>query len=344
MTSYSESLSKIINTSQSISVDLLNNKTPKNLYSPLNYILSNNGKQIRGIFALLVYEMFGGTDSKNLKEIVLAIEALHNFTLIHDDVMDNANLRRGKDTINKKWSNNQAILSGDLLLIQSYQYLLASKCISVEMHEQFNKTAIQICEGQQLDLDFQLKHEIKLEEYFKMIELKTAALITFSVSAPLYISTVNNPTLQNNTQPIFSNSCFHTETNKNIMNSVGLLLGKLFQIQDDYLDLYGKESQLGKRIGGDILEKKKTFLYIEACRRSTLQQRKDLINIYHSCNENKIHVIQSLYDELNMKDYTFNTIQKMHEQLVDLISDIEVPIHKKDSFIEFIELILKRNF
>ena len=125
MTSYSQSLSKIINTSQSISRDLLNNKTPKNLYSPLNYILSNNGKQIRGIFALLVYEMFGGTDSKNVKEIILAIEALHNFTLIHDDVMDNANLRRGKDTINKKWSNNQAILSGDLLLIQSYQYLLA---------------------------------------------------------------------------------------------------------------------------------------------------------------------------------------------------------------------------
>jgi geranylgeranyl diphosphate synthase type II len=258
--------------------------------------------------------------------------------------MDNANLRRGKDTINKKWSNNQAILSGDLLLIQSYQYLLASKYISVEMHEEFSKTAVQICEGQQLDLDFQLKHEIKPAEYFKMIELKTAALIKFSVSVPLYISTVNNPNLKNNTRPVFLTSCFHTEKNKNIMNSVGLLLGKLFQVQDDYLDLYGKESQLGKRIGGDILEKKKTFLYIEAYRQSTLKQRKDLINIYHSGNENKINLIQSLYDELNIKDYTLQTIQSLYEQLVDLISDIEVPIHKKESFIEFIELILKRNF
>ena len=123
MTSFSPSLSKIINTSQSISSDLLKNTTPKNLYEPLNYILSNKGKQIRVIFALLSYDMFGGTNSENLKEIVLAIEALHNFTLIHDDVMDNANLRRGKDTINKKWSNNQAILSGDVLLIQSYQHL-----------------------------------------------------------------------------------------------------------------------------------------------------------------------------------------------------------------------------
>ena len=343
MNSYSQSLSKIINTSQSISSDLLNNKTPKNLYEPLNYILSNKGKQIRVIFALLSYDMFGGTNSENLKEIVLAIEALHNFTLIHDDVMDNANLRRGNDTINKKWSNNQAILSGDVLLIQSYQHLLSSKCINLAVQEEFNKTAVQICEGQQLDLDFQLKHEIESTEYFKMIELKTAALIKFSISVPLYINTANNLLLNNN-QPIFSNSSFHTEENKDLMNSIGLLLGKLFQIQDDYLDLYGKESELGKTIGGDILENKKTFLYIEACRQSTLQQRKDLIKTYHSVNKNKINFIQSIYNELNIKDYTFNIINKLHGELMHLISDIKVPPHKKDNFIEFIEIILKRNF
>jgi len=335
MTSYSESLSTIIDASNHMLDELLHYKKPHNLYIPLNYMLSNKGKQIRGVFALLSYQMFCGDDFNDFKDIVLAIEALHNFTLIHDDIMDNAHLRRGKSTINKKWSNNQAILSGDLLLIQSYKHLLNSKFSSLEMYNEFNHVAVQICEGQQLDLDFQFKKEIKREDYFSMIELKTAALIQLSLSIPLYSNHLSK-------QPLKTD--LSVNHNRKIMKKIGLSLGKLFQIQDDYLDLYGKKSAIGKTVGGDILEKKKTFLYAEACRLSTVQQKKDLISIYHSEDSNKIKLVRELYMQLNMKNITLTQIKKLYLEVFSLISKLKIADHKKENLIEFIESVLNRNF
>ena len=336
MPSYSESLSAIIDSSDRMLGALLNDKTPKNLYAPLNYMLSNKGKQIRGVFVLLSYKMFGGKNLNDFKDIVLAIEALHNFTLIHDDVMDNARLRRGKKTINEQWSNNQAILSGDLLLIQSYKHLSNSKFSTREMFNQFNKIAAQICEGQQLDLDFQLKKEIKIEDYFSMIELKTAALIQLSLSIPLYSNYIYEE------QPLKVD--FSIKNNRKVIKKIGLSLGKLFQIQDDYLDFYGKKSAIGKIIGGDVLEKKKTFLYVEACRLSKPQQKKDLISIYHSEDPDKIKLVRALYMQLNVKNSALNKINKLCIEVFNLITELNLPDHKKKDLIEYIKFILKRNY
>ena len=335
MNNCSQSLFEVINASNNMMGTLLQDKKPKNLYEPLNYILSNKGKQIRGVFTLLSYKMFGGQDFNDFKDVVLAIESLHNFTLIHDDVMDNAKLRRGRKTINKQWSNNQAILSGDLLLIQSYQHLFNSKFSSLEMCNEFNRIATQICEGQQLDLDFQLKKEIKKRDYFSMIELKTAALIQLSLSIPLYANYIDQ-------EPIKAGVSM--KKNREIMQKIGFSLGKLFQVQDDYLDLYGQTSVIGKTIGGDVLEKKKTFLYVEACHVSTLKQKKELISVYHSDDHNKINMVRKLYEELNIKNATLKTIKALYGDVFNLLADLKVPDQKKQNLIEFIEIILNRNF
>ena len=334
MTNYSESLSKIVDASNIILEELSFDKKPETLYAPLNYIFSKKGKQIRGVFVLLTHKMFGGNDVNDLKDIVLAIEALHNFTLIHDDVMDNAHLRRGRKTINKNWNNNQAILSGDLLLIQSYKYLLNSKFSSHAMCHEFSNIATQICEGQQLDLDFQFKKEIKIEDYFSMIELKTAALIQLSLSIPLYSSYL---------YPNSTNTDYSVKIHRDTMKKIGLTLGKLFQIQDDYLDFYGKESMMGKLVGGDIIEKKKTFLYVEACRLSTTQQKNHLISIYNSEDKSKIKLIRELYRALDIQNVTIKKINQLYKEVFNLISQLKIEDHKKEDMIEFLEYILNRN-
>ena len=180
MIKYSTSLSEIIKTIDTWSNKLEINKQPKTLYDPINYFFSNKGKKIRSILTLLSNHLFNG-HVQSLKPIVLAIEALHNFTLIHDDVMDNATLRRGRPTINKKWSRNQAILSGDVLMISAYEHLLKLKKNSHMVVTHFTQTSIDICEGQQLDLDMQHKTSITLDEYYKMISLKTGCLIQFAL-------------------------------------------------------------------------------------------------------------------------------------------------------------------
>ena len=280
----SDLLSKITQFSREVSNQLYIDQEPKNLYEPINYISNKKGKQIRSILALLTYNMFGGKID-DLRELILAIESLHNFTLIHDDVMDNASMRRGVETINKKWSNNQAILSGDVLLMQAYKYLLDSKKTNVVILKEFTNTAILICEGQQLDFDFQLKHKLTNEEYFKMIELKTGELIVFSLIAPLFMMDIG-------------------EKNINIMRCIGKTLGQLFQIQDDYLDLYGDSSQFGKVIGGDILEQKKTFLYVAAFQNANSKQKKELEYLYHLHSNNKVDDIMQIYSILGVKEFT----------------------------------------
>ena len=319
---YSIPLADIINFSNEITDQLIINKDPRSLYDPINHILFNKGKQIRSVFALLTYDMFGG-DINDLKQLILAIESLHNFTLIHDDVMDNAMLRRGSPTINTKWSNNQAILSGDVLLIKSYQHLLKSSIANNQILKNFTETAILICEGQQMDFDFQLKKALNQVEYFKMIELKTGVLITFSLLAPASLTNLGND---------------HTD----IMKSIGNLLGQLFQIQDDYLDLYGQCSRVGKVIGGDVIEMKKTFLYVTACQNASPKKQAELEKIYHSNFNDKIDVVLQHYQDLGVQECVKDTINSFSKKLKNLVSSINVPIHKKQVFLEFLDIILSR--
>tara|TARA_B100000674_G_scaffold470100_1_gene457579 strand:- start:22 stop:999 length:978 start_codon:yes stop_codon:yes gene_type:complete len=303
---------------------LSTNSAPHTLYEPINHILASKGKQIRSVFTLVTYDMFGGNYA-DLKLLILAIEGLHNFTLIHDDVMDNAIMRRGIETINKKWSNNQAILSGDVLLIQAYQKLISSSIVNSIILKKFTETAIRICEGQQLDIDFQERENVSEEEYLNMIELKTGVLIQFSLVAPSLLTDSG-------------------QLNADTINSIGKILGVLFQVQDDFLDLYGKSLATGKRIGGDIIERKKTFLYVVAYKRANPSQKADLIRIYNSDIANKIDLVRDLYNDLGVKKIVENYIEARRQDLNTLINNITVQDEKKSSFKELIKLLLDRNF
>ena len=322
MNKYSKNLAKIISFANDI-IDLKIPKKPDNLYGPIRHMASKKGKQVRGILALLSYDTFSG-DIQELKELVLAIETLHNFTLIHDDVMDNAMIRRGIDTINQKWSSNQAILSGDVLMMYAYHHILSSKLIEKSVLKQFTNTAISICEGQQLDCDFQTMKNISMDEYFNMIQGKTSALIEFSLAASAAIANTGHGNL-------------------NLMKCIGDCLGKLFQIQDDYLDLYGNQSMIGKLIGGDIYEKKKTFLYISAFRKLSLSKQKFLEEIYQSDSKEKLDKIKAIYDSVDVKNYVNQYIQTLNQELVDLINQLDINEQKKITLLEFLELLLYRN-
>jgi len=322
MTNTSSDLKKIILLSKTMLEDLYINKSPLNLYEPVNYLLQTGGKNIRALLTLLTYNIFQN-QLKKVKPLLLAIESLHNFTLIHDDIMDNARLRRGVKTINVKWSANQAILSGDVLLIQSFNHLFKAG-VDLSILEYFTKTATQICEGQQLDFDFQTKEVLTLQEYYNMIELKTGVLIQFSLVAPTMFSGTHNQHID-------------------LMRLIGSELGLLFQIQDDYLDLYGHQNQTGKLIGGDVLEQKKTFLYVSAYEKANIQDRKQLVKSYHSNTRNKLSKIMDIYDFLEVKKHTEKKIYKLSSGIKKKISSLEIGTRKKTVFLEFLDFVLNRN-
>tara|TARA_B100000945_G_scaffold90089_1_gene70278 strand:- start:4959 stop:5936 length:978 start_codon:yes stop_codon:yes gene_type:complete len=324
MSNYSKKLSRIIDFSDEILGEASITRHPQKLYDPINYMFTYRGKQIRSVFSLLSHDMFGG-NIHDFKEFILSIESLHTFTLMHDDVMDNANIRRGVQSVNKKWSNNQSILSGDALLVKSYEYLCLWKLTNKLILQSFTDTAIKVCEGQQLDLDFSDQEEISLDEYFGMIELKTSALIQLALVVP----TLLNSNLKNK--------------NVDLMSRIGLLLGRLFQIQDDYLDLYGHELDFGKSIGRDVYEKKKTALYVRALVCANEQDRKRLKAIYNSNDPHKLEVINQIYAQFQVKEYTEDLIRALYQDILSLISQIGVPEKNKSTFLEFLDIILNRN-
>ena len=232
-------------------------KEPKELYDPIKYTLDLGGKRIRPALLLLANDLFGGTDDKAINS-ALAIEVFHNFTLVHDDIMDDAPLRRGKDTVYKKWDTNIAILSGDVMLVQAIQLL--SKNNHAHLHDVlniFNTTAIQVCEGQQMDMNFETSSSVAIDDYLKMIELKTAVL----VAASLKIGAILGQASSDSSHHIY-------EFGKN--------LGIAFQLMDDILDLYGNPEKVGKRVGGDVIANKKTYLLLKAQELATGKTKKDL--------------------------------------------------------------------
>ncbi len=321
MHNYSDSFIKLSSLLTTMLDDILIKKEPTSLYNPVNYLLKQKGKNTRSLLTLLTAN-FWNININKIKHLVLAIESLHNFTLIHDDVMDNALLRRGNPTINSKWSNNQAILSGDVLIIHAYKHLLKSN-FSQELLNYFTQTSIEICEGQQLDLDLQKTKDLSLNHYYKMIYLKTGVLIKFALSAPCYLS---------------EKSIHHL----NEINRLGDSLGTLFQIQDDYLDLYGQQSQTGKLLGGDIFENKKTFLYATALDSSNKYQKEELIKVYHSQDDDKLERVCSIFDNLNVRNIVNYKIKGLSSDILEIIRNLDVDVEKKNLFLEFIHTVLNR--
>ena len=260
-------------------------KQPAGLYSPIAYALSSGGKRIRPLLTLLGASVFG-TDPQKAVPAALAIEIFHNFTLLHDDVMDNAPLRRGKPSVHAKWDDNTAILSGDQMLIEAYKQLaLLPAPVLPEVLRVFNRMGTEICEGQQLDVDFQSKEDVSEEEYISMIRRKTSVLLGSALQIGAIIAGADMQA-------------------QNGLYEYGINLGLAFQIQDDLLDIYGDPETFGKAIGGDILEGKKTFAYIAALHSASplqRQQLRQLLQSHPASAQEKIQGVTQLYNQLGVK-------------------------------------------
>ena len=261
-------------------------KEPKNLYDPIYYSLSVGGKRIRPVLCLLACQACGG-DYKNALNAAYAIEIFHNFTLLHDDMMDNATLRRGREVVHVKWNSNIALLSGDAMSVIAYKYISKTQNL-IPVLEVFSDTALKICEGQQYDMDFETRSDVSEEEYIKMIHLKTAVLIAASLKIGALVADADLETANN-------------------LYECGRNIGLAFQLQDDYLDSFGNAEIFGKKIGGDIISNKKTYLLIKALQisnKTTKQKLIELLNQKEFDPEEKIKAVLEIYEDLRIKKFS----------------------------------------
>ena len=297
-----------------------------NLYDPVKYVLQNGGKRVRPLFTLFISDLFS-EKINNALPAAASLEIFHNFTLVHDDIMDNALIRRGAKTINDKWNNNTAILSGDIMLILSYNLLSKYKDQTyIELSKELNNTAILVFEGQQYDIDFSTQNNIQIDDYFKMIELKTAELIACSFKFGGIVSEAS----ENNIQTLYK---------------IGKNLGIAFQLEDDYLDAFGQSKDFGKKIGGDILEKKKTLLYILSKENLEGDEEELFLNTFNFSDidgEEKIKKIKSFYISSGSKKALEDYIKKYYDISINLIDDLELEENKKNVFKEYCSSLINR--
>lgn len=295
----------------------MDKKEPANLYDPIDYIMSLGGKRMRPILVLMGCDLFGVEISEAM-EAALSVEMFHNFTLIHDDIMDKADLRRGKVTVHKKWDLNTGILSGDALMIQSNQRLEYYQGDTFKsLVSLYNKTALEVCEGQQMDIDFESMLEVPLSDYIKMISYKTAVLVGTSLQMGAIVAGAS------------------TE-DQNILYDFGLNLGVAFQLQDDYLDTYGSDD-FGKRIGGDIVESKKTFLYIKALELSNSDDKLALLDLYaNEKDENKkINEVKDIFSRSGVADLLKKEIEIYTMRALEGVSALSLPESRKITLHDF---------
>jgi geranylgeranyl diphosphate synthase type II len=255
-------------------------KEPKNLYEPILYILNLGGKRIRPVLMLMSCDLFGG-NFKDALDASLAIEMFHNFSLVHDDIMDHAPLRRGKLTVHEKWGLNTGILSGDAMLVLANQLFESYDAETYKrLMKLFNETALMVCEGQQLDIDFESRNDVTLEDYIKMTSYKTAVLL----AASLKMGAIVAEACEDDAQKIYN---------------YGLNLGIAFQLQDDYLDVFAEED-FGKQKAGDIIENKKTWMYLKALSLSDENDKNSLLSLYANKSENKVIKVTRLFEKYNI--------------------------------------------
>ena len=300
---------------------------PKNLYEPVSYILGLKGKRIRPILTLLTCDIFNDKYDDAF-DAALAVEVFHNFSLVHDDIMDEAPLRRGNETVHKKWDLSTAILSGDVMLILAYQlFENYSGDTFISLAKLFSKTAIEVCEGQQMDIDFSKKVDVSADEYLKMIEYKTAVLIGASMKMGAIVAGAS-------------------EKDQNNIYEFGKNLGLAFQIQDDFLDTYGEEEKFGKKIGGDILENKKTLLFIRAKQLLNTSDSENLTKLYSSKftdDLNKISEVRSLFEKCNIPAIISAEIEDFTKKSFEMLDSIKISAEKKQFLCDFGNSLMKRN-
>lgn len=298
---------------------------PAELYEPMNYIISHGGKRLRPIMVLMANDLFGGDTEKAIKP-ALAIEYFHNFTLIHDDIMDEAPLRRNKPTIHTIHGINIGILSGDALLIKAYQFFedlepeLFKKCIKI-----FSETGAVLCEGQQMDVNFETDNNVTYDDYIQMITNKTGVLSAASFKIGALIAGASDQDAE-------------------ALYNFGKHIGIAFQIMDDYLDVYGDMEQFGKRQAGDIYENKKTVLYLLALEQATEEERAELKYWYSKKIDNvdKVHSVINIFRRTKIDEKVLRLIQKHNEIGQDYLNKINLPEEKKKPFIELANYLLRR--
>ncbi|HLQ99534.1 MAG TPA: polyprenyl synthetase family protein [Sphingobacterium sp.] len=299
---------------------------PHNLYEPIHYMLSMKGKHVRPLLTFLAAELFGKEELDDVLPASLAIECFHNFTLIHDDIMDNASLRRGKLPVYKKWNTNIAILSGDVLMVKAYEQL--SKCAPAyipSLLRVFNKIAIEVCEGQQWDMDFEKERSISEESYLQMIRLKTSVLLGGALQMGAILANA---------------------TDKDVLriNGFGINLGLAFQLQDDILDTYGEKTVLGKRIGGDIVENKKTILLVKLleCISQPDSQKLEYFMTKERDEENKIQQVKNLFAKYNIYEKAVSLKNRFTEIALTELDEIRVPETRKQPLKQIVNNLLNR--
>ncbi|MCK7589235.1 polyprenyl synthetase family protein [Subsaxibacter sp. CAU 1640] len=302
-------------------------KEPKSLYEPINYILMLGGKRLRPVLTLMTADIFEGNYQKAM-DAALSVEVFHNFSLVHDDIMDDAPLRRGKETVHEKWDVNTGILSGDAMLIMAYQLFENYEPKTFQsLAKLFSRTALEVCEGQQYDVDFEVRDDVTIEEYLKMIEYKTAVLVAAAMKMGAIVAGA-------------------TEANRDLIYGFGKNLGIAFQLQDDYLDAFGDEATFGKQIGGDIIENKKTFLYLKALEFSNDDDKLQLEHLYGispSDSRQKIETVKHLFVSSGSAEATQMAIKTYTDKAFSVLDTLSISDDNKLMLRKFGEQLMNRN-
>lgn len=301
-------------------------REPHGLYEPIEYVLSLGGKRIRPMLMLMAYELWKDDSEKILPQAV-ALETFHNFTLLHDDVMDNADVRRGKPTVHKKWNENTAILSGDNMLVLAFKWM--QQCPSDKMPAvlgTFTDTAIEIDEGQQLDIDFEERDDVREEEYIEMIRLKTSVLLACAVKIGAIMADAPKEDAEN-------------------IYKFGEAIGLSFQLQDDYLDVYGNPEVFGKAIGGDITSNKKTYMLINALNKAEGAEKKELeqwIGAKDFDRDEKVKAVTRIYNSLGIDKMAKAKMEQYYNDAIAFLDKINVPESRKQALRDYADSMMKR--
>ena len=301
-------------------------KEPRELYEPIEYILALGGKRIRPVICLMSCEMFGGKIDKAIYAAI-GMEMFHNFTLVHDDIMDDADVRRGKPTVHVNWNDNRALLSGDAMIILANQLMMrVDDHLLRDVMALYNKTGLQVCDGQQLDLNFEKRDSIRMDEYMKMIELKTAVLLAGCLRLGAVIAETS-------------------DVNKDLIEEFGWNLGISFQIEDDLLDSFGDFEKFGKSIGGDILINKKTFLLVKAMEIADKDTRLKIdhwLNLKEFDKSEKVITFISIYNKLNIKEIALAESKVYYDKAIDALNRIDILQEEKIQMVQFAKMLISR--
>lgn len=299
---------------------------PNELYEPIRYIISLGGKRLRPVLVLLAYKLFKD-DHEAILDQALAVEVFHNFTLMHDDIMDDAPLRRGKQTVHEKWNSSTAILSGDVMLVRAYDLLLDAPGDLRAIIKAFNECAAGVCEGQQFDMNFETMSSVTEEDYINMIRLKTAVLLGFSLQFGAMLAGAS-------------------EASTKALYKFGVDIGIGFQLKDDLLDVYADQEKFGKQVGGDIISNKKTFLLLKALELANEEQKTQLtqwIDKKEFDSAEKVEAVTAIYDQIGIKELTLAKMNEYFNKGFESLDKIEVAEERKIGLKSFAQYLIERD-